>query len=79
MRIVERCCAQGLRTFDLGVGEARYKAALCDEAIPLFDAALGFGPLGCAAAALMLARQAAKRRVKRSPRLLALARRWERA
>ncbi len=76
MRIVEHCCARGLRAFDLGVGEARYKAALCDEPIPLFDAAIGFGPLGRAAAALAMAGQALKGWVKRNPRLLALARRW---
>ena len=75
VKIVESCCARGLRAFDLGVGEARYKAALCDQPIPLFDAAIGFGPLGRAAAALVLARQALKRTVKRHPRLMALARR----
>ena len=78
MRIVELCCARGLRDFDLGVGEARYKASLCDEPIPLFDAAIGFGPVGTALASLLLARQSLKRRVKRSPRLLALAQRWKR-
>lgn len=79
MRIVDRCCAQGLRAFDLGVGEARYKAALCNEPIALFDAAVGFGPLGRAAAALVLARQKAKRHMKRNPRLYALSRRLERS
>ncbi len=74
-RVVERCCARGLRAFDLGVGEARYKQALCDESIPLFDAAVGFGLLGRAAAMLVLVRQSLKRRVKRSPRLMAMARR----
>ena len=74
MRIVESCCARGFSAFDLGVGEARYKTALCDEPIPLFDAAIGFGPLGCAAAAFVLARQALKQRVKRNPRLLAIIR-----
>ena len=78
LRIVEHCCARGFQAFDLGVGEARYKQALCDEPIALFDAAIGFGPLGSTAAALVLARQAAKRRIKRSPRLLALARHLER-
>lgn len=76
LRLVEHCCARGLRAFDLGVGEARYKAALCDEPIPLFDAAIGFGPFGRAAAALVMAGQGLKGRVKRDPRLLALARRW---
>ncbi len=73
VKLVEHCCARGLRTFDLGVGEARYKAALCDEPIPLFDAAVGFGPVGRTAAALVLARQALKRKAKRSPRLASLA------
>ena len=78
MNIIDSCCARGLRDFDLGVGEARYKAALCDQPIPLFDAALGFGLTGRSAAALILGKQALKRRIKRDPRLMALARRLAR-
>ena len=73
MRIIESCCARGLRVFDLGVGEARYKAALCDELIPLFDAAVGFGVPGRTAAALFRGKQALKRGVKRDARLMSLA------
>lgn len=78
LRVAEDCRGRGLTHLDLGVGEARYKAMLCDEPIPLFEAAIGFGPLGRAAAAAELARQALKRRVKRSPRLFAAARRLAR-
>lgn len=37
MTMVKDCCARGLATFDLGVGEARYKMAICDASEPLLD------------------------------------------
>ena len=70
MRIIAACCAAGLGQFDLGIGEARYKAALCDEAIPLFDS---FVPVTLRGRAYALAARmwvSAKRRIKRNPRLL---------
>ena len=72
MKIIEKACADGMSAFDLGIGEARYKAALCNEPIPLFDLVLPTTARGRAVAALIVARQAAKRAVKREPRLLAL-------
>ena len=75
MRIMAACCTSGLAGFDLGIGQARYKAALCDEAIPMFDAVVAVGPGGYAYAALSRLRQRAKRVVKRSPRLLTIANR----
>jgi CelD/BcsL family acetyltransferase involved in cellulose biosynthesis len=71
MRIIEKACADGMTQFDLGIGEARYKAALCDEAIPLFDLVMPTTAKGRLFAALVVARQATKRSVKRDPRLLA--------
>ncbi len=74
-RIVARCCRDGLQRFDLGIGAARYKAALCDEEVALFDT---FVPLSVAGRGLMLAlaaKQRAKRAIKRDPRLAALAKR----
>ena len=74
-RIVAKCCRDGLQRFDLGIGAARYKAALCDEEVALFDT---FVPLSAAGHALKLAlaaKQTAKRAVKRDPRLYALANR----
>lgn len=73
MRIVARLCAEGITRFDLGIGEARYKAALCDEAIALFDAFVPLTKRGHVIAHVLAARQRAKRAVKQSPRFLALA------
>ena len=73
MRIISKACAEGLTRFDLGIGEARYKAALCDERIPLFDAIVPVSLTGVVVARLIAAKQVAKRRIKASPRLFALA------
>ena len=70
--VVREAIARGFKTFDLGVGEARYKEEACEAEEPLFDSAFGVTLLGRAAARLFLAKQRLKRRVKRSPRLLAL-------
>ncbi len=70
MRIMARACAGGLTRFDLGVGEARYKATLCDERLPLFDAIVTISLRGGIAARLLSARQTVKRVIKAHPRLL---------
>lgn len=75
MRIAAKACADGLTRFDLGIGAARYKAALCDETIELFDAFVPMTALGRVVAAAVAAQQALKRRVKANPRLFALAKR----
>ena len=79
MRILERCCSAGLERFDLGIGEARYKAALCDETIPLFDAFVPVSLRGRAYVAYARARQAAKRRIKQDAKLMAWVKRWRAA
>jgi CelD/BcsL family acetyltransferase involved in cellulose biosynthesis len=66
--------------FDLGIGEARYKSECCEIVEPLIDAAFAATFFGRVAASLFLRMRALKRRVKRSPRLLDLARlaqRWD--
>ena len=72
MRVIGYCCASGIERFDLGIGEARYKAALCDETMPLFDAFVPMTLGGRAYVACARMRQAAKRRIKRDPKLLRL-------
>ena len=64
--------AAGRRGFDLGVGEARYKANICDETIELVAPIVPVTLRGhvYAHAASVTAR--AKRRIKRSPRLFGL-------
>lgn len=76
--LVERCCRQGLATFDLGVGEAGYKDQWCETPEPLFDAMVALSLKGRARAALESARLAAKRKIKQNERLWSLAR-WLRA
>ncbi len=68
-RLLEDAACRGITRFDLGIGEARYKASVCDEAIPLFDCIVAMTPLGRIAALLAGLRLSAKRRIKRSPRL----------
>lgn len=68
VRVVRDCCARGLHTFDLGVGEASYKSLFCD-ADPMFDTYL---PLSAKGRAFALARRLAanaKRAVKQNPYL----------
>ena len=79
MRIIDGCCRNGIARFDLGIGEARYKAALCDEAIALFDAYHPVTVKGRAYGALARLWLGAKRRIKRDPRLLRWANRLRRA
>ena len=78
MRLVAHCCSRGITRFDLGIGEARYKATLCDEPIPLFDVTVPVSLIGRAYGAGLRLRQALKRRIKRDPRLHALALRLRR-
>ena len=65
--LVRHCCARGLATFDLGVGEADYKRTLCSEPEPLVDSIVPLTTRGRAAAALWRLKIAAKRRIKHSP------------
>ena len=73
--VVREAIARGIRTFDLGVGEARYKDEACESEEELFDSAFAITPLGRAAALAFKLKQRAKRRIKRSPRLFSLFRR----
>ncbi len=65
-------CARGRTALDLGVGEARYKASVCDETIGLVDAVLPVSLRGRAYGAAAEAGARLKRRIKRDPRLWAL-------
>jgi CelD/BcsL family acetyltransferase involved in cellulose biosynthesis len=73
--IAGEAIGRGLTTFDLGVGEARYKEESCEAEEELFDSAFAVTPLGRVAALAFGLQRRAKRRIKRSPRLLALLRR----
>ena len=58
--LIQSKCREGLRSFDLGVGEARYKETWCDAAEPLFDCYLPVSAAGWA----LYAVKAGKRRLK---------------
>jgi CelD/BcsL family acetyltransferase involved in cellulose biosynthesis len=65
-------CSRGRAALDLGVGEARYKASVCDETIGLVDAVIPVSLRGRAYGAAAEAGARLKRRIKRDPRLWAL-------
>lgn len=66
--VIRQKCAQGFEGFDLGVGEARYKAAYCPIEDPLVDSFLALTPAGAMASAAMAGVLRVKSVVKRSPR-----------
>jgi CelD/BcsL family acetyltransferase involved in cellulose biosynthesis len=59
--------ARGFATFDLGVGEARYKDENCETDEPLFDAAVAVTAVGSAVAAARLLQRRIKRWTKQTP------------
>ena len=67
LETVRDLSARGVATFDLGVGEARYKDANCEADEPLFDAAVAVTPLGFAAGAAALRLRSVKRWIKHTP------------
>jgi len=69
LKLVAAKCAAGMTSFDLGIGEARYKQMLCDEAIPLFDTILPLSWKGRPVAAALTLLQKMKRAAKQDPRI----------
>ncbi|MGA2793027.1 MAG: GNAT family N-acetyltransferase [Roseiarcus sp.] len=65
--------ARGFATFDLGVGEARYKDENCEAEEPLFDAAVAVTAIGSGSAAAALLMRRIKRWTKQTPLARALA------
>ena len=78
LHLVAEQAARGRRAFDLGVGEARYKASICDTVIALTDAFVPVSARGALYAAAMRGATRAKCAVKRDPRLWALVQRLRR-
>jgi CelD/BcsL family acetyltransferase involved in cellulose biosynthesis len=64
--------SRGFECFDLGVGEAPYKEAVCDEAIELFDLVIPVTSRGALAAPVFRSLINCKRLVKQTPWLLRL-------
>lgn len=70
--LVREQTERGRRALDLGVGEARYKASVCDETIELVDVVIPVSPRGRLYGLAATARTRLKRRIKRSTRCYAL-------
>ncbi len=79
MKLLARQCERGLASFDLGIGEARYKETYCDTSIPLFDVVMAFGVKGQLFAAYHALSSRLKRAIKQKPQVFATLRRWKRA
>jgi CelD/BcsL family acetyltransferase involved in cellulose biosynthesis len=65
--LLRNLIARGFTHFDLGAGEARYKDAVCDETIELYDSLIAVTPLGALAGGSLRFLQRAKRYVKQTP------------
>jgi CelD/BcsL family acetyltransferase involved in cellulose biosynthesis len=77
-RVLRDACARNFAAFDLGVGEARYKADFCDEVEELADALYAPTALGRLALPVFALAAAAKRTIKANPTFFALAKRIRR-
>jgi CelD/BcsL family acetyltransferase involved in cellulose biosynthesis len=69
LKLVRRCCERGLLTFDLGIGEARYKNLLCGDAEPLFDSYIPLSAAGRLPALAFALSALMKRAIKTQPAL----------
>lgn len=76
--LVEDLVRRGMTSFDLGIGEARYKAALCDETVELVDTIVPVTALGRIYASAEKLRLRTKRQVKKTPWAMNAARRMQR-
>jgi len=74
LRLVERCCERGLDSFDLGIGEAAYKALFCNDAEPLFDSYLPLSASGRLLGLVSSTGATAKRSIKGHASLWSLVR-----
>lgn len=69
LNLVRHCCERGLDTFDLGIGESRYKQLFCEDAEPLFDSYLPLSAAGHLLAVGFRSGALIKRSVKQHPTL----------
>ncbi|MFD0938236.1 GNAT family N-acetyltransferase, partial [Methylobacterium trifolii] len=76
--LIREQAERGRKGFDLGVGEARYKASVCDETIALVETVLPVSLHGHAHALVATGLTRAKRRIKRDPRLIGHLQRFRR-
>lgn len=79
IEVMRRHCAAGFATFDLGVGEARYKETYCPDAQELFDSLVPMTARGRVFAGAEALRLQLKRAIKQSSWAWPLAQRLRRA
>jgi CelD/BcsL family acetyltransferase involved in cellulose biosynthesis len=72
LHVITDLAERGVRSFDLGVGEAKYKTIFCKEPEPLFDSFLPLTPLGRLAAVAARSGGHIKRRIKQNENLAGL-------
>jgi len=77
-RILRDACARGLQCFDLGLGEARYKAMFCGEREEMADVLFAATPSGALALPAFKAALAVKAAIKSNARLWGAIQRWRR-
>jgi CelD/BcsL family acetyltransferase involved in cellulose biosynthesis len=77
--LIHALCLRGFTMFDLGVGEARYKATICDKTQTLRDSLIPCSPRGWLWCLTMTRADQLKRAIKASPRAMALLGRARRA
>ena len=70
--IIRDLATRGVESFDLGVGESRYKSAITTERIELCDCVIPVSALGRIGAVAERSRLAAKRWIKHRPWALSL-------
>jgi CelD/BcsL family acetyltransferase involved in cellulose biosynthesis len=73
--MIDAYVGRGYTGFDLGVGSDDYKNSFCKDDEPLFDGFIGLSQRGAVAAAALAQIARAKRAIKHSPALMALAER----
>jgi CelD/BcsL family acetyltransferase involved in cellulose biosynthesis len=74
VNLVRQCCGRGLNTFDLGIGESRYKRLFCEDAEPLFDTYLPLTKAGHLLSVGFKTGAMVKRTLKQHPALWSLVR-----
>lgn len=70
MAMMQKMCDRGFSSFDLGIGEARYKSSWCDRSEPLFDTLVGVSLKGRAYALAMSSWLRIKRSIKQNKSVL---------
>jgi CelD/BcsL family acetyltransferase involved in cellulose biosynthesis len=72
MKLIAAQCAKGRLSFDLGIGEARYKMTYCDTTVPLFDVVMPVSGAGYILAVRQAVCSRLKLAIKQRPKTFAL-------